>query len=157
MRILVLSDSHGRIGALIDVLLAYPESTPVLFLGDGIRDAEEAAQIAVGRPLYMVRGNNDFSAGGLVPETQELVLGGKRLFLTHGHRFGVKSGLDRVVAEARRRGADVLLYGHTHVPFIGYENGLHILCPGSLRYSGSYGLLDITPAGIVPLIREDAG
>ena len=52
---------------------------------------------------------------------------------------------------AREQGAQVLLYGHTHQALTDYDDGLHILNPGSLSgWRPSYGTLDITPQGIVP-------
>lgn len=60
----------------------------------------------------------------------------------------MKSDLFRVVCAAKERGADVLLYGHTHVPMTDYEDGLYILNPGSLR-SGTYGVVDLSGAGVV--------
>ena len=59
-------------------------------------------------------------------------------------------GLYRLVCAARERQADILLFGHTHQPLIDYDDGLHILNPGSLHGSGgTYGTVDITPAGVV--------
>ncbi len=46
--------------------------------------------------------------------------------------------------------AYVLLFGHTHNAVTEYEDGLYIMNPGSLSGStGTYGTLDIVPAGIV--------
>jgi predicted phosphodiesterase len=53
----------------------------------------------------------------LTPETEEfLVLDGVRILLTHGHAYGVKGGLGTAIAHAARRDADVLIFGHTHIP-----------------------------------------
>ena len=41
-----------------------------------------------------------------------------RILLEHGHRLGVKTGYDRIVAKAKENGCDIALYGHTHVPEI---------------------------------------
>ena len=40
-------------------------------------------------------------------------------------------------------------YGHTHRPLTDYEDGLHILNPGSLRAGGTYGVVDLSDAGVV--------
>ena len=69
--------------------------------------------------------------------------------LTHGHLYGVKSDLTRVVYAARERNADLLLYGHTHIPVTDYEDGLYILNPGSIHGGGTYGVVDLSPAGVV--------
>ena len=83
------------------------------------------------------------------PYVREEILAGKRFFLTHGHLYGVKSDLTRVVYAARERSADILLYGHTHVPETDYEDGLYILNPGSIHGGGTYGVADLSPAGVV--------
>ena len=54
------------------------------------------------------------------------------------------------MAAGRAREADIVLYGHTHIAYTGYEDGLYILNPGTARPAGgSYGMVDITPAGVV--------
>lgn len=150
MRLLVVSDSHGDEGALLRALEAQPTARVVIHLGDGAREMAAVAEGCPERTVYGVRGNCDWTsdAAGLVYARDETV-GGKRIFFTHGHLYGVKSDLLRVTCAARERGADILLYGHTHVPFTVYDDGLYILNPGSLA-GGAYGIVDITAAGIVP-------
>lgn len=55
----------------------------------------------------------------------------------------------------RERQADLLLFGHTHQPLTDYEDGLYLMNPGSLGYGGTYGYVDITPAGIVTNLALD--
>lgn len=62
----------------------------IMHLGDHVSDAEELSYALDLIDFYMVRGNCDF--GAQAPETILTELGGVRLFLTHGHLFGVKSG-----------------------------------------------------------------
>lgn len=160
MRILVVSDTHGNAQALRQAVLAQPRAGAVVHLGDGMREAQDVADEFAQLPFYLVRGNCDWGAvGGNVPVTRLETLGGKRIFCTHGHAYEVKFGLYRAVMAARENRADVLLYGHTHQAFTDYEDGLYILNPGSLSRGGrpSYGLLDITPQGIVPHIVEVDG
>ena len=62
----------------------------------------------------------------------------------------MKSGLYNAVCAAREQKAQVLLFGHTHRALTDYEEGLHIMNPGSLSgWQASYGTLDITSQGIV--------
>ncbi len=44
---------------------------------------------------------------------------------------------------------DILLFGHTHVPYTAYDDGMYIMNPGSIGYTGTYGIVDITPSGIM--------
>ena len=48
-----------------------------------------------------------------------------------------------------KRNADIVLFGHTHLPITEYDDELYLLNPGSLQYAdGTYGIIDITDAGI---------
>lgn len=148
-RILVVSDTHGSERALWQALEEQPDARVVFHLGDGAREAESVADACRDRDFHIVRGNGDW--GSRFPETGLEIVAGKRIFFTHGHRYEVKMGLYRAVCAARERGADVLLFGHTHHPLTDYDDGLYILNPGSLSYGRpTYGLLDITEGGIVP-------
>ncbi len=147
VRILILSDIHENASALQQVIEKHPDIRTVLFLGDGLRHVEEAAVFYPDRRFLSVPGNCDMAVGRTVDA--ETVLEGKRLFFTHGHRYRVKYGSEALEAEARRRQADIVLFGHTHIPLERYEDGLYFFNPGSLGYGGTYGTADISPAGIM--------
>lgn len=148
MRILVVSDTHRDEASLRQAILSQPKAEIVIHLGDG---EEEAALMKASFPEKMflqVRGNCDW--GSMLPVTGEYTAAGKRIFYTHGHAYNVKYGMSEIVAAAREHKADILLFGHTHMPVCDYEDGLYIMNPGSLFGSGgTYGILDITSAGIV--------
>ncbi|MBQ8683139.1 MAG: YfcE family phosphodiesterase [Clostridia bacterium] len=146
MRILVVSDVHGRMKGLCQAIEAQPTARTVLFLGDGLRQAEDAALQYPDRTFYMVPGNCDF-ASGLLPVRQE-TFGGKRFYFTHGHIHDVKYSLYRLELAAREAEAHIVLYGHTHIPHEEYVDGLYLFNPGSLGYGGTYGYVDIAGGGI---------
>ncbi len=147
MRILVVSDIHRHTGNLYRAIEAQPTADTVIFLGDGLREVEDAAARHPECTFYTVPGNGDF--GGVAPKVREETFGGKRFFFTHGHIYDVKYGLYRLELAARERQADIVLFGHTHQPFAHYEDGLYFLNPGSLGYDGSYGYVDIVRGSIV--------
>ena len=64
---------------------------------------------------------------------------------THGHHYSVKSGSERLAQCAGERGADVALFGHTHVKELTRYPGTAAtgFNPGSLRDSASYGVIEI--------------
>ena len=108
MRILVLSDSHGREERVNEVLRRV-DFDYLFFLGDGIKD--------LGTMLHhphtvAVRGNCDFFSR--VDDTTNVEVAGVKFLLTHGDRFHVKSTIRPLIDEAKYRGAEVVLYGHTH-------------------------------------------
>ena len=149
MRILVASDTHGRKRALYDLLYMHKEADWLLFLGDGIRDVEEILEQFPAISRRMVRGNNDWwKTMEDIPLVWQGEMGGKRIFMTHGHMQEVKFGEERLLNAAHASRADILLYGHTHSAVNRYENGMYILNPGSLGYDGTYGIIDILPGGI---------
>ena len=165
MEILVLSDSHGRqnkIEEAVRVQIKKPDA--VIFLGDGQRDIEYADIGDI--PLYRISGNCDF--GGMfgsdnAMETQTVEIGGKRIFITHGHRFGVKSTLTPLLSEAVSRDADIVLFGHTHEKCEGLltddnelglkiKKPLYIMNPGSIgSYPYDFGVITIDREGRVLL------
>lgn len=145
IRLLVISDSHGSCYTVGRVLDLHPEANYVIHLGDGASDLEVYAPDCRARVLQ-VAGNCDFLS--VHPDEQEVKIGGVTVFFTHGHTYGVKHGLGRLEVEARRRGATLAMFGHTHESLCRYEEGLHLFNPGSLRYDGTYGIVDITDSGI---------
>ena len=56
------------------------------------------------------------------------------MFITHGHSYYVSMGTKELKKEARRRGVDIVMYGHTHVPHLEVDGNLTVLNPGSLSY-----------------------
>lgn len=158
MKILVFSDSHGR----PDLMLAAAElerPDHVFFLGDGLRDAGLLASLQPRLPINAVRGNCDW--GEDQPLTRLVELEGFRFFLTHGHMQGVKSGLDELAAAGRQAGADLVCFGHTHVPFDGYGTfGVRLLNPGTVGgpygQRTTYGVITAEPGVLKTEIKEDA-
>ena len=113
-KLLILSDSHGGSDAIARILKAERENIDALiFLGDGLRDLELALTKYPRLRTYAVAGNCDFGAlepyDGLAAFDQVIV------FYTHGHMYGVKYDLDTLADAAAARGAQVALFGHTHI------------------------------------------
>ena len=132
MRVLVISDSHGRRTTMEDVVTVC--SGPyapdlVVHLGDHIGDARYIRQ-RIKQPVLAVPGNCDWS-----DEPAERVenLGGVDVLLLHGHTRGVKMSLISLACLAQEKGVKAALFGHTHAPFLGYEYGILLVNPGSLR------------------------
>lgn len=155
--ILILSDSHGK-SDLIEQTKKLTRPHLILFCGDGLRDFDVGSYTC---PVYAVRGNCDcfyVPHMGDVEETLTLNIDGVKLFITHGHRYGVKSGLGALIAQAVKEDADAVIFGHTHEPLdmtllpehtnerfgICLHKPLHVFNPGSLGYRPhSFGTLTI--------------
>lgn len=128
MKLLICSDTHGD-AAILPALVRREAPDALLHLGDCYSDTVELPALFPALPLYRIAGNNDF--GGEVPPELQLVLGGRGLLLTHGHRYRVKLGLTQLLQRARELEADAVLFGHTHQPCLDCRNGIWLLNPGS--------------------------
>lgn len=132
MKLLVVSDSHHSLGYIYDAIeLEMPDA--VIHLGDHQGDAEDLSCAFEAIPFYTVPGNCDY--GSIDPDTRLLAFEGVRFFLTHGHRYGVKSGLTRLWLAAKQAGADIALYGHTHIPSDTEKDGIRMINPGAGFYA----------------------
>ncbi len=138
MHYLVFSDSHGNPMAMKKVIDRCRDGLGgVIFLGDHARDAEQVAKLYPELPFYIVAGNCDASAEYLKSDYQEqlLELEGVRVLITHGHQRSVNFHLGELAAYARRAGADVAMFGHTHERYFESrynEKPTYIFNPGSV-------------------------
>ena len=145
MKLLVMSDSHRNIGHM---LLAVEQTNPdaILHLGDHIGDAMKLNQRLPNATVYMVKGNCDPSAAG--KDTILLPIEGVKILMTHGHIFGVKTGLAALVERAAQQEADLALFGHTHRGLIQNTHGLTLMNPGQMERhdnnrTASYGIVTV--------------
>lgn len=131
MRVLIVSDTHKAHGNLERAVEAAGSIDMLIHLGD-VEGAEDYIRALVDCPVHMVRGNNDFFAD--LPGEEEFFIEGNHVLITHGHYYYVSLSEERLKEEARGRGADIVMYGHTHRPSCTRERGLITLNPGSLSY-----------------------
>lgn len=150
MKILVVSDTHGRDGNLEKVMRKVKPIDTLIHCGD-VEGREDYISALAQCPSYMVAGNNDFFSG--LDREIELDLGGHRILVTHGHNYGVNMDLSLIIEEAAARKKDIVLFGHTHKPVITYRNAVAAVNPGSLsfpRQDGrrpSYAIMEIDRRG----------
>ena len=142
MKFIVFSDSHGVSDNMIRaVKLEKPDLC--FYLGDGERDLNTLQNRFPQLPVNAVRGNCDVFSS--LPRAMICAAGGLKIFLTHGHLYGVKHDpIFRDLCEAALEAdADVVLFGHTHEPFRDFTMGMHLLNPGSIGPTTrpSYGLI----------------
>ena len=131
MRIGVLSDTHGNLEWAKLAIARMGTVAVLLHAGDYYEDAARLARLGVlgSAAVKAVLGNCDYLVKGPAEET--FTLGGRRILLTHGHRYEVKRGLDRLRWRARETRADVVVFGHTHQAGFFWEDGVLFLNPGS--------------------------
>lgn len=141
MKILIFSDSHRVIGPMIDAV-TFEKPDVIFHLGDLESDAIELNRRFPSIPLHSVPGNCDLLPFGV----RRIIIteGGKKIFATHGHTYNVKAGLSGLINTAATAGADVVLFGHTHIPYEATHAGMLVINPGSCgRGRHTYGVLKI--------------
>ncbi len=150
MKILIISDTHGRHDYL-ETVLEYEKPLDLLIhLGDA-QGHEDYIEVIAECPVEVVAGNNDFYSS--LPGERELKIGKYKVFLTHGHYYYVNAGTRRIRQEAEERGMDIVMFGHTHHPLIEEADGITVLNPGSIAYPRqegrrpSYILMDLDEDG----------
>ena len=112
-RVLVVSDSHGNMGNLSEVIKRSKDIDMLIHLGD-IQGEDELLRSMCNFPVEIVRGNCDFETNNKLYLTIELEC--HKIFATHGHAYGVEWGIERLSYAALEEGCDIAMYGHTHVP-----------------------------------------
>ena len=149
MRIGLLSDSHGELEPLQRALQELGEVNLLLHAGDLYTDA-----LWLGKQTEIevlgVTGNCDVWSTG--PRDRIIEIEGRKLWLVHGHRLGIKHGYDEMIAAARNRGVDLVVFGHTHHPIVFECDDIVFINPGSVTdgrgCERSYGLVEIGGDGI---------
>lgn len=158
MKILVLSDSHSLLRFMRQCMEAVKPDV-VIHLGDLVGDGEVMKEEFPHIRFYQVAGNCDrYRVAPDFPEILVERLGGVKIYMTHGHLQNVKLSLKRLILDAQRCGADVILYGHTHEPDCRkLEDGRWIMNPGSAGYSGgSAGIILVEGGGVTCRILRPA-
>lgn len=128
MNIGIISDTHGNYNAVEKAVSIVPPMDMWLHLGDCTPDAEYL-QSLVEVPVYGVAGNCDWPMRDTCYE-RVVDAAGHKIFMTHGHNYGVRYTQEYVMEAAESQGADIALYGHTHI--VDYRIGPPLLLnPGS--------------------------
>lgn len=130
MECLVFSDTHGNYPLAAAVALQEGPVEMIFHLGDGAEDAVMLERI-VSQKVEKVSGNCD--PPGKHPREICTKLGNTRVFMTHGDRYRVKSGLSELHRKALDEKADVVLYGHTHKASIDQIDGILFINPGAMH------------------------
>lgn len=152
MRILIVSDTHRKNENYFKVLQKIKKLDMVIHCGD-VEGSEYALNEAADCPVLMVSGNNDFFTE--LPREQELNIGNYKVWVTHGHNYLVSMGTERIKQEAKARGIQIVMFGHTHRPCLEQDEELIAVNPGSLSYprqdghKPTYALMEIDKNGEV--------
>ena len=127
--VVVIADTHipRRARSLPEELIPYLERADLILHAGDLIEPSLLQELAIYAPVRAVKGNVDPSDSNL-PETLEFDFGGARMAMIHdsGRKEGRRRRLKKRFPDAR-----VVVFGHSHVPFLEDEDGLLLLNPGS--------------------------
>jgi len=149
MKILIVSDSHGRDAYLEQAMEREEPLDMIIHLGD-LEGSEDYIYSIADCPVEMVSGNNDYFTQ--IEREKIIRIGTYKVFMTHGHLYGVNFGMDEIAQEARQRGVDIVMFGHTHCPYLDIQDDLTVLNPGSISQPRQPGR---RPSYMIMEIRAD--
>ncbi|HLX50160.1 MAG TPA: metallophosphoesterase family protein [Streptosporangiaceae bacterium] len=155
MRVVVLADTHAprRWKSCPLRVASYLRRADVILHAGDVCTAEVLDELAGYAPVYAVRGNNDGAdvAAWGAPDVAELDLGGLRVAMVHdsGQTAGRMRRMRRMFPDA-----DLVVFGHSHIPFDEMEDGLRAFNPGSptdrrRQPAGTLGVLRIEDGRLV--------
>ena len=141
-RLGLISDTHGLLRPSVHE--AFTGVGLILHAADvgGDEILDELALIA---PVHAVYGNTDDRGNPRLRETIDMVIGGLRIHVSHGHELGSPKP-EKLLA---RYAADVIVYGHTHQQLVVQADGRLIVNPGAagparFDLKPSVGILEIS-------------
>ncbi|SDZ67490.1 hypothetical protein SAMN05421736_1304 [Evansella caseinilytica] len=143
MKALIMSDSHGWDKEVAEVVHRHQQEVDVIFhCGD--------SELSIANPLFKqvlsVSGNCDF--GEDFPAEIIKKINGVTFYISHGHLLNVKMNAMNLLYKGEEHGADIVCFGHTHVPVAFQEKNIVFINPGSMRLprqhtAGTYVLLKV--------------
>lgn len=153
MRILVISDTHGKLAGFWDIFKKLKrENAPdvIVHCGDYYRDSEEIRR-RTGVPVFAVKGNcdRDFSENGyMIFETEA-----GSFLITHGHLQNVKYSMQNLYYKTLEENCAGAFFGHTHRKAYLNMDGVHLVNPGSLSQPrdgsrGSFAIVETSASGV---------
>ncbi len=137
---IIFSDSHKNFVPMQKAMEAEGNVRHIIHAGDVQSDVEDLEIVYPHLPIAAVKGNNDWFVQN-VPDDRVFELGGVRIFLTHGHNYGVKYSLQKLIQKAKEVSARIAIFGHTHIPLHKEVDGVVLFNPGAA--AKGYGVLEV--------------
>ena len=150
MKILLLSDSHGNMNAVLTALKKYGSNADIIVhCGDATRgEADELVELNPEKTVVCISGNCDW--GSMYKNVEYITVCGKKIMITHGHIYCAKYSLDALYEQAVNEGCDLVFFGHTHNPTDETIGNVRLINPGSCsRYDPTCATVEIDDKGNV--------
>ena len=139
MKIIVFSDSHRDFNSMMKAIEKESNINMIIHAGDVLSDAEDLKIMYPQYNIVYVKGNNDLWDRS-APEDRFFEVEGIKIFLTHGHNYGVKYSTAALVKKGNELGADICIFGHTHQSFSEASGTITLFNPGCA--SKRYGIIE---------------
>jgi uncharacterized protein len=155
-KVLVVSDSHGLTKEL-EILRERHMNEVDLMIHCG--DSEMMPDDKVMNGYLTVKGNCDFGAYPLEATTE---IARRKFFVTHGHKYSVKTSLMNLKYKAAEIGADIVCFGHSHVLGAEVIGDTLFLNPGSIRlprerHEKTYVILELLEESVKMSVYDISG
>jgi len=139
MKAIIFSDSHRSFNPMMKAIEAEGKVDLIIHAGDVLSDVEDLKIVYSQYNIVYVKGNNDIWDRSAV-EDRFFEFGGVKIFLTHGHNYGVKYSTAKLMKKGIELGADICIFGHTHRVCHETAGGVTLFNPGSA--TRHYGILE---------------
>jgi len=131
MKVVILSDTHICKGKTLPGLVweELTDADMILHAGDVVSDSI-LQDIALLAPLVAVKGNCDWFISDL-PDKAIVDCENIKVGLIHGFEGEGKNALERAYNSFINENVDIIVFGHSHMPYKAYYNGVLMFNPGS--------------------------
>lgn len=129
MKIGITGDTHGNQQIIRKIIQETPPVEMWLHTGDYSQDAYLLESMS-GLPVIKVAGNCDRGGSNANPD-EIFPLEGFKIWLTHGHRYFHHQEVAELAWWANRLEADIVVFGHTHIPLAKWYGDKLLVNPGS--------------------------
>ncbi len=146
MKIIAFSDAHGNKGVINRIINYNPDADYIISLGD----SELSYDFLQDLDIIAIKGNYPRDPG--FAYEGELDIEGKKVYLTHGHKFGVHRKLTKLSSHGLKHGYDLVLYGHTHIAKVDKVGIMYLVNPGSIKSPRN----SIAPSYVVITLEDGA-
>ena len=129
MKIVVFADSHTDIDTM-SIVIEAENPDMIIHLGDHVTDGIELHKLHPKIPMEFVKGNTDRTDEYFSEKI--LLLDNKLVFITHGDQYDVEQGTSEIFDRGASDDANIILFGHTHKPYVQNSKGIWIMNPGRI-------------------------
>ncbi len=145
MKLVVFSDAHGYKAIVQRILDFNIDADYFISLGD----SELRLDYLVDNDIIPIKGNYPMDAG--LAYEKDIIIAGKKIFLTHGHKYGVHRGLKNLAKYCISENFDISMYGHTHIASLVKIGSVTFVNPGSCARSRN----ELPPTYLIIIIEEE--